>query len=161
MTRIELTQGYFSEVDDSDAELLSKYRWKILKADGQLYAARTHKKTQTILMHRFLLNAGKNQVVDHRNGDGLDNKRKNIRLGTQGQNLANMRKTRGKSRYKGVYWNSEKNLWQVQIGAGKNKNGNQLVIYLGRFKSEIEAAKAYDSKALEMHKDFARLNFSK
>lgn len=153
MAKIMLTQGFFAIVDKEDFKRVNIHRWKILKTDGKLYACRTIKRRHTLLMHRFLTNAKKGQFVDHRNGNGLDNRRLNIRLCTQSQNLANSKKTRGVSKFKGVYWNKEKQKWQVQISY---KHTNR---YVGRFTSEYEAAKAYDTKAFELFGEFALLNF--
>lgn len=155
---IELTQGFVAIVDDDDAGLVERYRWKVLKAAGHFYACRSTRKA-TILMHRAILGAPPELWVDHRNGNGLDNRRSNLRLATARQNTVNRRKTSGFSSFKGVYWNKERSLWQAQIGDGATSEGRQKVIYLGRFESEEAAARAYDAKALEMHGEFANLNF--
>ena len=104
MAEIALTQGYITVVDDAGLEWLSQHRWKVLKSKGNVYAARTAHRTQTILMHRIIVGALIEENIDHINGNGLDNRRSNLRVATQTQNLANMRKTRGKSIFKGVYW---------------------------------------------------------
>jgi hypothetical protein len=153
MRVITLTGGFKAIVDDSDWVVLSKYRWKTLNANGLLYAARTVGRTgKVVLMHRAITNAKKDEVVDHKNNNGLDNRKKNLRRCTQSQNLGNMRKTRGRSRYKGVYWNKARNKWQVAVGS-KGKR-----IYAGRFEREDDAALAYNILAKKMFGGFAKLN---
>lgn len=152
-----MTQGYVTLIDESDQWLL-RWRWKVLKADGLFYACRTEQRVTTVLMHRVIMCAGPGQYVDHRDHDGLHNWRGNLRISTQSQNLGNARKTRGKSQYKGVYWNKEKGLWQAQISNGKTNDGRQSVSYLGRFQTEEEAARRYNEAALERWGEFAHLN---
>jgi hypothetical protein len=158
---IPLTQGFFALVDDEDYEALNKFKWHVdERKDGKDWrAVRSLPRTKTgprktIFMHRFILNANDGQIVDHKNGNGLDNRRANIRLCSQGQNLANMRNTQHhSSRFKGVYWYERVKKWQVNI----RKDGRTQ--YLGRFYSEEVAARVYDAKAKELFGDFAKLNF--
>lgn len=109
-------------------------------------------------MHRVVAVALPGEVVDHKDNNGLNNTRKNLRRCSQTRNLANQQKTRGRSRFKGVYFNKARGKWQAQIGAGLNASGKQVVLYLGRFATEVEAAKAYDAKAVDLHGEFAVLN---
>src|SRR5678815_2653841 len=90
--------------------------------------------------------------VDHKNGNGLDNRRENLRVCTQAENLANMRKHRGVSRYKGVTWDSSRRRWLAQI---KNHGPN---VNLGRYDSEVDAAHAYNEAALRLKGEYALLN---
>lgn len=93
-------------------------------------------------------------MVDHRNHDGLDNRRANLRVGTQADNNANQRKRSRptSSRYKGVYWSNTYGVWIAEI---KGPVGRK---HLGRFEDETEAAKVYDDAALELFGEFAHLN---
>jgi hypothetical protein len=92
-------------------------------------------------------------VVDHINGNGLDNRRENLRICSQALNCANAKKTKGKtSRFKGVFWNRQSKKWCAQIG---NKKRNHII---GYFNSEARAAQAYNRKAKEFFGEFARLN---
>ena len=104
-------------------------------------------------MHRVIMDAPKGMHVDHINGNGLDNRRENLRLCTNSQNHMNRKTHRdSSSKYKGVSWNKRNSKWQAYIGSGiKRKN-------LGYFASESDAAKAYDIKAKECFGEFARLN---
>ena len=103
-------------------------------------------------LHRLLL--GSAVLVDHRDGNGLNNQRSNLRPATHAQNLQNTRKRAGTtSRFKGVCWNKKKQAWVAFIKhEGKKK-------YLGCFSSEEVAARAYDFAASETFGEFACLNF--
>jgi len=105
-------------------------------------------------MHREMMNAPAGMLVDHRNGDNLDNRRSNLRLATPTENSCNRRKkTGGSSRYKGVTFNRRSGKWFARIRIhGK-------CIFLGTFESEVEAARAYDAAAKKYHGEFACLNF--
>jgi hypothetical protein len=106
-------------------------------------------------MHREIINAPDDLVVDHINYNGLDNRKANLRLATRRQNSLHVIRTinPGSSKYKGVSWNTNKKRWHVQITT------NGKTIRLGYFTDEIEAAKAYDQAAKKYHGDFAALNF--
>lgn len=157
MKQIPLTQGYIALVDDIDFEWLNQWKWGALKAPHTVYAVRYTsraggKKPQFVYMHRLILEARKGQETDHRNGNGLDNQRANLRFCTSSQNNMNRAHGRGTSVYKGVSWSTRRRKWQVQIGCeGKS-------VFLGRFDSEEEAACAYNTAALERFGEFAHLN---
>lgn len=91
--------------------------------------------------------------TDHRNGDGLDNRRANLRAATDQDNLRNMRKHRGSSRFKGVCWHCNDRCWNVKIRLGGR------AVNLGAFADEVAAALAYDAAAREYFGEFAALNF--
>jgi len=106
-------------------------------------------------MHRQIMGEPVGMLVDHRDGDGLNCRRLNLRAATHQQNMMNRtRRQAGKSsRFIGVYWNTERRLWQAQIGTqGTTTN-------LGRFDDETEAAMARDMAAKSLFGDFAVLNF--
>lgn len=107
------------------------------------------------MLHRFILEVSDRKIeVDHRDGDGRNNCRSNLRAGTHTQNQRNMKKHfDGSSAFKGVYWVERAKKWQVQIWV----NGASL--YLGLFVSAEEAAHVYDNAAIKYYKEFACLNF--
>jgi len=157
---ITLTQGRVAIVDEADHEWLSQWKWCATTRgrNGELVAIRNvweRGQHSMILMHRALLDAPEGMLVDHINHDPLDNRRSNLRLCTQTENLANQRKTRGSSAFKGVYWDRSRQAWAAQIG----RHGTPGA-FLGRFASELDAAEAYDAAAAERWGEFALLNFS-
>jgi len=107
-----------------------------------------------LLMHRAIMQPPKGMVVDHIDGNGLDQRRANLRVGTQRRNSHNRRPSRWtSSRFKGVYFCKATRKWVATIGyEGK-------AIYLGSFDDEAEAARAYDRKARELFGAYAYLNF--
>ena len=110
-------------------------------------------------MHRYILCLKKNDGIstDHKNGDGLDNRRCNIRICTSRENSQNRKKDRtGKQRFKGVHFLTEKNFTHPYLA---HIGFNGKTIKIGTFKTDKEAAKAYDKKAIELFGEFARTNF--
>jgi hypothetical protein len=150
---IPLTRGKFAIVDAADFEWLNRYKWHAQKG-GRTYYARSQENGKMISMHRVITNAPKGLVVDHINHNGLDNRKANLRICTRTQNARNCLPYRiGVSKYKGVSWNRKRKVFIAAISVGGKKQ------YLGGFKSEIAAAKAYDKKAKELFGRFAFLNF--
>lgn len=161
MKEICLTQGAVTLVDDEDFALLNEFSWH-LRRSGKThapYATRAERlgdEWVSVFMHRAILGAPPDAVVDHVNGNGLDNRRANLRLATQSQNCANKKRPDfgrpNRFKYRGInrQWNGS---FQAQLCAGgKRING-------GTFKTEEEAARAYDAIALQHFGPFARLNF--
>lgn len=157
MKKIQLSQGQFALVDDDDYDRLSKYKWCALKHHtGKYYAARTDvaNNRKTIRMHRFIMGIcdDTDKVADHINNDPLDNRKVNLRVCTKKENAKNRTSKKGASSvYLGV--NISGNGFIARVGSGEDRK------YLGYFSCEIEAAKAYDIAAKEMHGEFANLNF--
>jgi len=155
---IKLTQGQYAIVDQQDFEALNLFKWCAAKDYDTFYAiryARINNKNTTIKMHRQIMNAKENDIVDHHDKNGLNNTRENLRIATAAQNNANSRRgmNRGKSKYKGVCRDERCGKWRAGIKCeGKH-------IHLGMFEDEIEAAKAYDEAAKKYHGEFAVLNF--
>src|SRR5207253_3852593 len=101
-----------------------------------------------------ILQAPPSQEVDHRNGDGLDNRRENLRLVAHAQNCRNQRLRPHSSRFKGVTFNRELGRWHAAIMVDYRR------IHLGTFDSEEEAALAYDEASRELHGEYGRPNFT-
>lgn len=97
MAEIILSGGFVCRVDDADMDRLVGRKWRVFKNNGIRYAACDTKvdgKRGVILMHRLLLDVPPGQIVDHADGDGLNNSRANIRVCTYGQNMCNKRVAR-------------------------------------------------------------------
>jgi len=140
-------------VDDEDFEYLNHWKWKILSHKTSFYAARSTRKG-TILMHRSILKLTDSSILcDHDDHNGLNNQKYNLRTCTKAQNNRNVKSRLGStSNYLGVSWDKVNSKWLSQI-TFENK-----VINLGRFKSEIQAAEAYNTKAVELFGEFANPN---
>ncbi len=152
MIKIITSTGEEILIDDSDLELASQYRWHADRRPTVTYAKANLGKGKTIYLHRLLFPHVPR--VDHKDGNGLNCQRHNLRPATSSQNLQNKRKERGgSSRFKGVSRLSNTQKWQVHIRL-KGKS-----TYLGSFTSEIEAAKAYDTAAKINFGEFALVNF--
>lgn len=159
---IQLTRGHVAIVDAVDADLARVKWFAKAQARGPTYAIRRERDSESRL-HRIVLarKLGRDlaepssEGVDHKNGNGLDCRRDNLRLATPLQNTHNRRKL-GRlvtSRFKGVYWDGEHRKWRVTITCRQHRR------HLGRFTDEHDAALAYDAAALRLHGAFARLNF--
>lgn len=136
MKLIELTKGHFAIVDDQDFELLNKLKWQASgpKSNNAFYAV----SRGGIRMHRIIMDCPEDMIVDHINGNGLDNRRSNLRIGTQSLNCVNRKRTPG-ANLRGA--RKKKNRWQAYIKIhGKQKS-------LGYFSTEIEAHNAYMAAA--------------
>lgn len=153
MITIPLSQGKMAFIDEVDYESICAYKWFAYKNKNTWYAARNQGDTM-ISMHRAILNVTqRNIIVDHKDGNGLNNMRINLRICTTGQNLCNRLPHKNKkSKYLGVFWDAERNKWRCAI----REKGH--LHFVGRFDVESEAATAYNVKAIELHGEFARLN---
>ena len=153
MKRIPLTQGKFAIVDDDMYEYLNQWKWHATSTNGGYYAVRSTRVSR-ISMHREILRLRKGDGIhtDHKNRNTLDNRKCNLRACTCHENNCNrVPRTNTSSQFKGVY--RCRNRWE----AGIRKYGKR--IYLGKFISEIQCAKAYDRAAKELFGEFAWLNF--
>lgn len=151
---IPLVNGGVAIVDEADYDLLKDYRWHLNKKTGYVSRFGLNEKTGkkgSIYMHRQVMGFP-DTLVDHENGMKTDCRRSNLRLATPAQNRQNTRKQRKKtySKYKGV--SKFKGSWKAQI-VHKYKH-----YHLGTFRSEEEAAMAYNLKAIEFFGEFAEIN---
>lgn len=156
--RLPLSDGNFVTVDTDDYPLASQFAWRPLHCKNVTYAVawpRGQRKTRkVVLLHRILMDAQPGEEVDHRDGDGLNCTRQNMRRATREQNCRNQRRSSlNTSGYKGVHWDKARERWAAAI----KHNGKNL--HLGRFTDKESAARAYDAKARELGGEFARLNF--
>ena len=151
MKVIELTQYKFALVDDADYDALAAVKWCAQTRPHTTYAVRWSE-GKVVLMHRVITAAPQGVQVDHINGDGLDNRRDNLRLCSNAENQHNKRVQPHSSKYKGVWWDAPSGKWRAGIAInGRNK-------HLGYFTSELDAAHAYDEAALKAWGEFARKN---
>jgi len=159
MKKIPLTQGKIALVDDEDYERVSKFKWHAANEGGRWYAKRKlllsegRGRRKSVTMHRFILDYP-DSLIDHISHKTLDNRRSNLRLCTAQQNFRNgLPRRNTSSPYKGVCWHKVRKKWQAYIGDAYRN------CYLGIFRSEVRAAKAYDKAAKEKFGEFAYLNF--
>ena len=143
MREIPLSQGKVATVDDDDFAYLSRFSWHTAANKKTFYAQRKPSaplgETGPIIkMHRVIMAAPPGLEIDHINGNGLDNRKENLRIVTTRENSQN-RHIQKTSLYPGVYWDSERGIWRARIRVGQGR------IHLGRFKTEIAAANAYNS----------------
>jgi hypothetical protein len=159
MKEIKLTQGKVALVDDEDFEYLNQWKWCAGEHGKTFYVRRNgyiNGKRRTIQMHWLIMGDMEGKEIDHKDGNGLNNQRDNLRFGTHRQNGMNCRKRGSKSKYKGVYIQFVDGKCPI-IGAGIKLNGKS--VYIGRFKTEEEAARKYDEIALKEFGEFANINF--
>lgn len=146
-------KGKYETIISPEDRDLADLNWFVLFSRGQLYVMRKHAgQMHRIILERVLCRPLEEaETVDHINGDGLDNRRENLRLATQQQNSLN-RKTRhdNSSGYTGVCWNKKLQKWFVQITFKGEKT------YLGLFDDTESAKAAYDAKAVELFGKFKR-----
>lgn len=152
VVKIPLSKGQFALIDYEDFELVSKYKWYAKKSKNTYYAVCSVDKY--LKMHRLILGLSDTSVfADHINGNGIDNRRSNLRSATPTQNSMNRSSAKNSSsKYKGVYWDEDRRKWASCM------KSNGKTIYIGRFDNESEAALAYNKKATEVQGEFARLN---
>lgn len=172
-------------VDDEDYEYLAQFRWIAYKGGSGLYAKRCVLRTdrlfgpdsniyanyKMVLMHREIVERflgrklKRNELIDHKNRNGWDNQKCNLRVCTHQQNCWNSKWGNGSSKFNGVSlvksksngirYHRNRKKWLVRI-----KKDNKS-IFVGLFSNEVEAARAYDGKAKELFGEFAHLNFPK
>lgn len=159
MKKIKLSSGAIALIDSKSFELIKNFNWFEIRIEKLSYVATNVKlpngKSTMVLMHRIILGNPIGGIVDHKNGNGLDNRIKNLRLCTHAQNMANRRMHKNNtSGYRGVSWDKKRKKWKACI----NKNGK--TVHLGFSVSKELAAKIYDRAAIINFGEFSRLNFN-
>jgi hypothetical protein len=157
MKTLPLSQGFAASVDDADYDRVSAYKWSATKVKNTVYGIRkirtTEGRTTSQLLHRFITGVTDPSIdVDHKDHNGLNNQRHNLRRTVRGENDGNRRKTRGSSQYKGVSWSKSKGRWRACITIGRT-------VHLGYYADEAQAALAYDAAARIRFGVFANCNF--
>jgi hypothetical protein len=164
---IPLTQGEYAKVDPEDYEWLMQYNWTAIRKENSWYATRSMSvlgKSVQCYMHRMIMFYSNpnfeirntKQFVDHKNHDGRDNRKANLRIATAKQNCWNRNVRRGSSsKYIGVSWLESRSKWQVTAYIGGKSR------FIGYFEDEETAARAYDAAVLGERGEFAVLNFPK
>ena len=157
--KIYLGQDEWTIVEPADYYKFGKFNWIFIRCNKKPYAVSEFKigphKTKRMYLHRAIMKPPKRRLVDHRNNDGLDNRRANLRLATRSQNMMNRSKTKREttSKYIGVSFDKDCKRWRAAIRVCYKQR------WLGSFKNEVDAAHVYDAAAKKYHKEFARLNF--
>jgi len=152
MIEIPLTQGKVAIVDDEDLDLVDGYNWVAAYDKGRWYAQAWRNSASNWRMHRLIMQADSSHEIDHINGDGLDNRRENLRFVSRAENTQNAKKRENtSSQYKGVSKSGKR--WRAYIRV------NGKLYSLGSYKTELEAAMSYDYAAKEHYGEYANTNF--
>lgn len=151
---IPLTRGKVAVIDFDDFEKVRPFSWQAAK-NGHRWYARAARGGKTIYMHRHLLGLSGKTRPDHKDGNGLNNRRRNLRVCSPAQNAQAFQKKRSgtTSQYRGVFWDRHNAHWGARIEKNYKK------YFLGCFSKEMDAARAYDAKARELFGEFASPNF--
>lgn len=155
MKKIELGNGMTTMVDDEDFEMLSRHRWYARKDRNIWYAVRSTSNNVKFRMHRIIANAPNGILIDHINGDGLDNRKINLRFATNSQNQMNRKTSTSSCGFKGVVFckNKISKPWKSQIVINKS------YCFLGYYHTCNEAAMAYDFAAITLFGERSSTNF--
>lgn len=145
MKKIKLTQGKYALVDDKDFVALSAHKWCVNNHGGKWRAQRKDYSKEIgrmVFMHRVIMKPNKKSVVDHINGNSLDNRRCNLRVCSQSRNLQNQRLSRrNKSGVSGVHYKKQNRKWVAEIAVNRKRK------YLGifeKFKDAVLARKKHE-----------------
>ena len=157
MKEIQLTQGKIALVDDEDFERINQWKWCAIRIRDDYYYAvrriaigkRSENKGKTIIMHRVIMGTVPGIEIDHKNRNGLDNRKENLREATRAQNTINTRtRITTWSGLRGVDWYPKYNQWRARITIDKK------TIHLGYFDTKEEAHQVYTARAVEAFGEF-------
>jgi len=148
---IPVSPTEFAIVDREDYEELSKYKWGVRRCGRHVYAIR-YDNRKVILMHRAIMHPPDNMLVDHFDGNGLNNRRSNLRICTPAQNTYNSRPRGGASKFKGVDFVKRTGKYRAAVG----HKGKKCIA--GEFRDEVEAARARDKLARQLQGEYAWIN---
>lgn len=155
--KVPLSRGKVALIDPEDAARVLRHRWTASygKAGWKAYFSHSiNGKTHSVYLHQLVMGHRKGLMIDHRNGNGLDCRKRNLRFCTNSQNSQNRRrKKNNQTGYKGIFLIKETGMWVAEIVV------NGVRHRLGRYRSSEEAAHVYDDAARRLHGDFAALNF--
>lgn len=143
----------FTMVDDADYDWLNQWKWCLKGVNGYVIRYESSNCGKLVYyMHREILKPPPGMLGDHRFGNKLDNRRENLRICTNAENVRNRSPKPGRSLPKGVYWNIRDRRFRAQIRVNGQRIG------LGGFLTESEASEAYNAAAIKYHGEFARIN---
>lgn len=154
MKKIKLGKlNKYTLVDDEDFGYFNQWKWYFSSRGYVTHSTYNKGKVGIIYMSRLIMNVKRGEIIDHINGDKLDNRKCNLRFCTPQQNNMNRGiQKNNTSGYKGVSWNKEKNKWQSYFIFNNRKK------HLGYFSDKVEAALIYNQTIQQNFKEFARLN---
>lgn len=145
--------GAHTYLDDEDYHRAKDFHWHKTKNGYVAGTVLEDGVRKRVYLHRWLMNAQPGQLVDHIDGNPLNNRRRNLRLVTRSQNQANRRRNaNSRSRYKGVTWHKHKKKWLARIQV----EGRRITI--GYFDTPLLAAHMYDAFARSHFGEYARTN---
>jgi len=156
MKQIDVGQGFFALIDDEDFDRVRAVKWWLVRDPNNFYAKRNLKvgtKWTTQTLHSFVLRVARGSRIDHKDHNGLNNQKNNLRPATQRQNCRNRRHTGNRFGFKGVFFDPR---GRRHFGAAVRVGGKR--IFAGYFATLEEAAMGYNQKAIEIFGEFAHLN---
>ena len=155
--RLPLSRGLYAVIDAADFELVGQHKWCAIPSRATWYAwrgIRAKGPGRMVSLHQTIFPAPPGMKVDHIDGDGLNNRRANLRHCTNQENCRNQGLARNnRSGFKGVSWYPNSGKWVATIWDGKRK------VFLGYYADPVEAARSYDATARALFGAFARPNF--